>query len=123
MFFASKVAADCSFEKQRDLYHPALAEQDASESFQKNDVHFIAVANGFAPTRPGFKNIKPTRCLFLESNWTMLWVGADSNRCNDHSELNEQALNYAARFNKKMLELASESDSYICKSDLLGNVP
>ena len=123
ILFASTVSADCSFENQRELYRPELAEQDAAVSFNKNNVRFIAVANGFAPTRAGFENINLTRCLILDTSWTMLWVGGDSNRCKDHSELNEQALNYASRFNNKMLELASKSDSYLCKADLLGNVP
>ncbi|GMM86733.1 hypothetical protein [Pseudoalteromonas sp. MTN2-4] len=119
-FFAS---ANCDFEVKMKHYDPKLAEQHALEEFKQNRVHFFAVANGFGPSRPGFEKIQISKCLVLDTHWKVLWVGADSEFCNNHKALELQALDYSTKFNKKMLSLASDSKSYQCGKELQEVVP
>ena len=124
LFLVSFVAsANCDFEVKKKNYDPKLAEQHALEEFKQNKIYFFAVANGFGPSRPGFEKTQISKCLFLYTHWEVLWVGADSDLCNNHKALELQALDYSTKFNKKMLTLASESKSYQCSKELQGVAP
>ncbi|MBB1436519.1 hypothetical protein H5201_19910 [Pseudoalteromonas sp. SG43-6] len=115
-FFA--FGSDCSFEEKSKNFVVENAAKDAKHKHTKSGVVFIAVSNGFVPTRPAFKNISMTRCLILKTEWDILWVGSDSMVCKNHDKLESKAISYALSFNRKMIELAKSSKSYRCASEL-----
>ncbi|MGO2127548.1 MAG: hypothetical protein ACTH4U_02325 [Pseudoalteromonas prydzensis] len=110
---SGKALADCSFESQKDNYKPEVAASLAEKVFKENNVYFIAVADGVAPSRPGF-DISFTSCIFKNTKWEMLWVGADSQYCVNHEALRAQAKSYAQNFNKTMVQLASMQLREMC---------
>ncbi|ESP94634.1 hypothetical protein [Pseudoalteromonas luteoviolacea] len=107
-------AIDCSFEKYQKSYSVESAKSDATASYERDGVMFIAVANGFVPERPGFGHIVLSKCLILDTKWKTLWVGADSSGCTNKHQMVEQAVDYALRFNQQMLKHASTSNVYKC---------
>ncbi|MBQ4834894.1 hypothetical protein [Pseudoalteromonas luteoviolacea] len=107
-------ALDCSFEKHQKNYNVESAKSDATASYERDGVMFIAVATGFVPERPGFARIALSKCLILDTKWKTLWVGADSSICTNHPQMVEQAVDYALRFNQQMLKHASTSTVYKC---------
>lgn len=111
-------ADDCRFESEQARYDVNNASEDADLTFDKSGVSFISVANGIAPARPAFDDIEMTVCVVLETNWETLWVGADSSVCGSSNDLITKAFSYAEAFNKRMLELASTSESYKCADEL-----
>lgn len=106
--------SECSFENDVKTYQVSLAKQDAAKSYAQIGVNFIAVANGLAPSRPGFENIRLSKCLLLDTQWKIFWVGADTEVCEDHDGLTAHASHYALNFNKQMLKLAQLSNEYQC---------
>ncbi|WP_050801210.1 hypothetical protein [Rheinheimera sp. A13L] len=111
--FFGKAFADCSFESQKDKYRPEFAASLAEKAFKENNVYFIAVADGIGPSRPGF-DIPFTSCMFKNTKWKMLWVGADSQYCVNDEALRARAKSYAQLFNKSMVQLASAQLREMC---------
>ena len=111
---SGKALADCSFESQKDNYKPEVAASLAEKAFKENNVYFIAVADGIAPSRPGF-DISFTSCIFKNTKWEMLWVGADSQYCVNHEALRAQAKSYAQnlRDNIRVFREATKTKKHI----------
>lgn len=110
---SAKALSDCSFESQKEDYKPEAAADMAEKAFKEKNIYFISIADGFGPSRPGFE-IPITSCIFKNTKWLTLWVGADSQYCLNHEVLSEKAKSYAENFNKSMLELASGSLYEMC---------
>ncbi|WP_226705232.1 hypothetical protein [Microbulbifer elongatus] len=110
---SGKALSDCSFEAKKDSYKPEVAANLAEKAFKENNIYFIAVADGIGPSRPGFE-IPFTSCIFKNTKWEMLWVGADSQYCASHETLRAQAKNYAQNFNKTMVQLATMQLHEMC---------
>lgn len=110
---SSKTFADCSFKSKMDSYKPENAATLAEKAFQVNNIYFIAVADGVGPSRPGF-DIPLTSCIYKNTKWDMLWVGADSQYCASHEALIARAKRYAQNFNKTMVRLASSKLHELC---------
>ncbi|WP_444894710.1 hypothetical protein ACJJIE_11565 [Microbulbifer sp. TRSA001] len=85
----------------------------AEQAFKENNIYFIAVADGIDPSRPGF-DIPFTSCIFKNTKWEMLWVGADSQYCVNREDIRTQAKSYALNFNKTMVQLASKHLHEMC---------
>lgn len=72
---------DCSIAQIHDQYDPEQAMLDAQAAAKDGQFRFIGVADGIGPSRPGFEGVQLTKCLMLDAEWEMLWVGADSTFC------------------------------------------
>ncbi|MBB1396938.1 MULTISPECIES: hypothetical protein [Alteromonadales] len=118
MFSDFVIADDCSFANVSNEYVIENAEIDAKYSFESKGVSFIAVANGFGPTRPGFEHINMSACLMIKTKWDILWVGADSGVCPQQKKLELHAISYSRLFNEKMIQLAKLSKKYDCATEL-----
>ncbi|KZN54254.1 hypothetical protein N474_18050 [Pseudoalteromonas luteoviolacea CPMOR-2] len=116
MWLNSTMAADCD----STLYDVSQAADTAKLYYTQQGVGFIAVADGIGPTRPAFEQITMSKCLVLETPWQMIWVGADSQSCPNQAKLEAKALDYARKFNQKMLKLARNDANFKC--NLVENV-
>ncbi|WP_444917235.1 hypothetical protein ACJJI5_12055 [Microbulbifer sp. EKSA008] len=110
---SGKALSDCSFESKKDSYKPETAAILAEKAFKEDNVYFIVVADGIGPSRPGF-DIPFTSCVFKNTKWEILWVGADSQYCVNHEDLIAQARSFAQNFNKSMVQLASSQLREMC---------
>ena len=117
-WFSSASGNDCSFEDKHDQYDPERAVTDAETAAEEGQFRFIGVADGMVPSRPGFEGLPMSRCLMLEVQWEMLWVGADSTSCKNGNYLKRKATEYAKLFNTAMLALAAADPSFRCATDV-----
>ncbi|MCF2857795.1 hypothetical protein L1286_09955 [Pseudoalteromonas sp. SMS1] len=104
------VASDCD----KTVYDASRARLDAQQQYKHQGVAFIAVANGIGPARPALEHITLTKCIILDTPWQIIWVGADSSICPNHTKLEASALQYAREYNEHMLSLAQTSPDYSC---------
>ena len=111
---------ECAFESVQADFDPDLAESDAEKAYGDEKRFFYGVATGIGPTRPGFERVPLTKCLTLDTEWKMLWVGSDSTSCKDGAALSEKATEYSKIFNTKMIQLLKEDANFGCVTDLQG---
>jgi len=106
---------DCSFEKRIDQFKIDSANSDAINHFNQNKtIKFYAIADGYAPSRPGFDS-EERLCVFEKYEWKILWVGGDViGSCKDREKSQEHAAKYAKAFNKTLKQQLINKGNYTC---------
>ncbi|WP_299011829.1 hypothetical protein [uncultured Shewanella sp.] len=82
----------CSFAPAINKLEPKEAIRHAQGDYDKNDIYFYSVADGFAPSRPGFE-FEFSRCVIFDAKWKSINVGGDAIVCKEHDSLSQKANN------------------------------
>ncbi|WP_298770782.1 hypothetical protein [uncultured Shewanella sp.] len=108
----------CSFAPAINKLEPKEAAKHAQRDYDQNDIYFYSVADGFAPSRPGFE-FEFSRCVIFDSKWKSIDVGGDAIVCKEHSSLSQKANQYVALFNREMTRLVrKDPKSYPCRDSI-----
>jgi hypothetical protein len=87
---------------------------EAKLAIEYNDLKFVGVGDGRAPSRPGFTSGNEETCVMLKHEFNYIDAGFDHIRCKSQREFSKKLNEYASEYNKLIKNAHIEQGSYQC---------
>jgi hypothetical protein len=104
----------CKFMKDLENILAVSPQLALTENKIAKDGEFLSVADGFAPSYPGFIARGEVSCVEKNHGFEMIWAGADYYECEGQSNLASKMNKFAGRYNILLKSKLTKAGSYQC---------